>query len=61
MTPSELLSNVEILRPYGFDILVQYVVPNVDQVTAPTMEFAWDKCMDATNAIMDALDSATNL
>lgn len=31
ITASELLTNVEILRPYGFDILVQYPVPSDEE------------------------------
>ena len=61
LTNPEYLSNVEILRAYGMDILVQYAVPAdpVDGVDA--VEYAWNKCMIAAQAMMDALDKATNL
>ena len=61
MTNSELLTNVEVLRPYGFDILVQYQVPPSEVDGIDATEYAWNKAMDAVVDVMDALDTATNL
>lgn len=61
LTNPSILSNTEILRAYGMDILVQYAVPNNAVGGVEPVEYAWNKCMAATQAAMDALDTATNL
>lgn len=61
VTNPELLTNVEVLRPYGFDILIQYQVPTSEVDGIDATEYAWNKAMDAVVDVMDALDTATNL
>lgn len=61
LTNPSIQSNVEILRAYGFDILVQYAVPAKAVGGVEPVQYAWDKCMVAAQAVMDALDTATNL
>ena len=62
VVPAELLTNVEILRPWPYTILVQYgTLSGEDVASVPAILRAWDACMDATYAVMNALDTATNL
>lgn len=48
-------------RAYTFDVLVQYAVPKEEiDGQAPT-EYAWDKCMEAVNEVLNELDTQSNL